>query len=166
MDEFIGMFSLPISDPVLIFSLVLLIILLSPMIFNKLHIPHIVGLILAGVILGPFGFGLLDHDSSFRLFGQVGMLYIMFVAGIDMDMNDFLHNRNKSLVFGLLTFFIPMILGILTSVYLMYFIYTRMSGGVPITWISGDASEGELIKYSIYSAVVLASMYASNTLIA
>ena len=165
MDEYIGMFSMPISDPVLIFSLVLLIILLSPMIFNKLHIPHIVGLILAGVILGPFGFGLLDHDSSFRLFGQVGMLYIMFVAGIDMDMNDFLHNRNKSLVFGLLTFFIPMLLGILTSVYLMYFIYTRMSGGVPITWISGDTSEGELIKYSIYSAVVLASMYASNTLI-
>ncbi|MBQ1651078.1 MAG: cation:proton antiporter, partial [Paludibacteraceae bacterium] len=88
MKEILQNFSLPITDPVLIFSLVLLIILLSPLILNKLKIPHIVGLIFAGVIFGPHGLGILDHDSSFRLFGQVGMLYIMFIAGIDMDMND------------------------------------------------------------------------------
>ena len=166
MKEILQNFSLPITDPVLIFSLVLLIILLSPLILNKLKIPHIVGLIFAGVIFGPYGLGILDHDSSFRLFGQVGMLYIMFIAGIDMDMNDFLQNRNKSIVFGLLTFFIPMILGIATGGYLMYYIYTRMAGGEPITWISGATGNAEMLKYATYSAIILASMYASNTLIA
>lgn len=166
MDFLPDILSLPFTDPVLIFSLVLLIILFSPLIFNKLHIPHIVGLILAGVLFGPYGLGILEYDSSFRLFGQVGMLYIMFVAGIGIDMNDFLQNRNKSIVFGLITFFIPMLIGVATSAFLMYYIYNKMSGGEPIVWVSGGASEAELIKYSIYSAIVIASMYGSNTLVA
>ncbi len=140
MEQISQYITLPLTDPVLIFSLVLLFILFAPLIFDKLHIPHIVGLILAGVIFGPNGIGLLDNDSSFHLFGQVGMLYIMFIAGVDMDMNDFNHNRNKSIVFGLYTFIIPMVLGIVTGIY--------------------------LLRFSLPSSIVLASMFASNTLLA
>ena len=159
---------LPWTDPVLIFFVVLSIILFSPILFNKLHIPHIVGLILAGVAFGPNGIGLLDYDSSFKLFGQVGVLYIMFLAGVDMDMDDFRRNRVKSLVFGLLTFIIPMVLGITTGYFLMEDIFLHAAGSeTNILWESGEPSNfPTLIKYSLLSAVVLASMYASNTLIA
>lgn len=140
MEQFSNLFSLPLTDPVLIFALVLLLILFSPLIFDRLHIPHIVGLIIAGIIFGPNGLGLLDNDSSFRLFGQVGILYIMFIAGVDMDLNDFNHNRNKSMVFGLYTFLIPITLGIITGLF--------------------------FLNFSVPSSIVLASMFASNTLLA
>ena len=160
--------NLPLQDPVLIFSVVLGIILFAPIIFDKIRIPHIVGMILAGMILGPNGINLLSHDSSFELFGQVGILYIMFVAGIDMDMNDFKQNKNKSIVFGIFTFLIPMILGSVTGYYLIKEIILTVSGEASdITWLQGDPSTNiTLIKYCGLSAVVLASMYASNTLIA
>ena len=162
------LFNLPLEDPVLIFSVVLGIILFAPIIFDKIRIPHSVGMILAGMILGPNGINLLSHDSSFELFGQVGILYIMFVAGIDMDMNDFKQNKNKSIVFGIFTFLIPMILGSVTGYYLIKEIILTVSGEASdITWLQGDPSTNiTLIKYCGLSAVVLASMYASNTLIA
>ena len=162
------LFSLPLEDPVLIFSVILAIILFAPIIFDKIKIPHIVGMILAGMILGPNGINLLSHDSSFELFGQVGILYIMFIAGIDMDMNDFKQNRKKSIVFGVFTFLIPMILGSITGFYLIKEIILTASGEASeITWLQGNPSNNvTLIKYCTLSAVVLASMYASNTLIA
>ena len=116
-------FNLPLEDPLLIFSVVLAIILFAPILFNKIKIPHIVGMILAGMILGPNGINLLSHDSSFELFGKVGIIYIMFIAGIDMDMNDFKQNKNKSIVFGLFTFIIPMLLGVVTGYYLIKRLY-------------------------------------------
>lgn len=159
---------LPWTDPVLIFFVVLSIILFSPILFNKLHIPHIAGLILAGVAFGPHGIGLLDYDSSFKLFGQVGVLYIMFLAGVDMDMDDFKRNRVKSLVFGLFTFFIPMALGIASGYFLMQDIFANMTDSLSnIVWKSGEpATTATFVKYSLLSATILASMYASNTLIA
>lgn len=159
---------LPLQDPTMIFFVVLSIILLSPLVFNKLHIPHIVGLILAGVGLGPHGIGLLDYDSSFKLFGQVGVLYIMFLAGVDMDMDDFRRNRGKSLTFGLFTFLIPMALGIATGYFLIEDIILNAAGQcTDITWESGEPSNHlTLTKYTLLSAIVLASMYASNTLVA
>ena len=166
MEYLWNMLTLPVEDPVLIFCLVLLIILLTPIIFDRLHIPHIVGLIVAGVLLGPHSLHVLEYDSSFKLLGQVGLLYIMFLAGIDMNMNDFRENRGKSAVFGLLTFAIPMLLGIVTSVALIYLIYTQAAGGGDITWIDGSPSNrASLLKFCSISAIVLASMYASNTLI-
>lgn len=158
----------PLQDPVLIFFVVLSIILFSPIIFNKLRIPHIVGLILAGVIFGPHGIGLLDYDRSFQLFGQVGVLYIMFLAGVDMDMDDFRRNRGKSIGFGLYTFLIPMILGIGTGYFLIQDILINAAGSCfNITWESGEPSNHlTFIKYTVLSATVLASMYASNTLVA
>ncbi len=133
-------FSLPLKNPVVIFSLVLFIILFAPIFFNKLKIPHIIGLIIAGVIIGPYGANLLLRDSSIVLFGTVGLLYIMFTAGLEIDIEEFKKNRVKSLVFGLYTFTIPMILGSLAAYY--------------------------LLGFSVSAALLLASMLASHTLLA
>lgn len=87
--------------------------------FNKLKIPHIIGMIVAGVVIGPYGFNILDRDSSFAIFGQVGLLYLMFLAGLEIDMFHLRLNLRKGLVFGLLTLFLPLGLGIFSSVWLL-----------------------------------------------
>lgn len=89
--------TLPITDPTWVFFLVLIIILFAPMILGRLHIPHIIGMILAGVLIGEHGFHVLDRDSSFELFGKVGLYYIMFLAGLEMDMEDFKKTGRKVL---------------------------------------------------------------------
>lgn len=131
---------IPFTNPTLIFFIVLSIILLSPILLNRIRVPHIIGLILAGVIIGPNGTGILERDMSFELFGKVGLLYLMFLAGLEMDMNDFRKNRLKGLTFGIYTFLIPMVLGTLVSYY--------------------------LLDMSLVTSVLLASMYASHTLVA
>lgn len=132
--------TLPFEDPVMIFMVVLLIILVAPIILNRLRIPGIVGLILAGVIIGPNGFNILTRDSSIILFGTVGLLYIMFLAGLEIDMFDFKKSKNKSLIFGALTFFIPIITGTIVFFF--------------------------LLDYELMSAILLSSMFSSHTLIA
>src|SRR5919112_3431797 len=114
-------FSLPLKNPVIIFSLVLFIILFAPLLLNKLKIPHIIGLIVAGVIIGPYGFNLLLRDSSIVLFGTVGLLYIMFTAGLEIDLEEFKKNRLKSLVFGLYTFSVPITMGTIAAYYVLRF---------------------------------------------
>lgn len=131
---------LPVTDPTWIFFIVMVIILLAPMVLGRLRIPHIIGMILAGVIIGEHGFNILVRDSSFELFGQVGLYYIMFLAGLEMDMEDFRKNRVKGLVFGILTFAIPMALGIWSGMH--------------------------ILGYTFVTATLLASMYASHTLVA
>jgi Kef-type K+ transport system membrane component KefB len=133
-------FALPLTNPVVIFSLVLFIILFAPILFSKLKVPHIIGLILAGMIIGPYGFNLLLRDSSIVLFGTVGLLYIMFTAGLEIDMDEFRKNRVKSLVFGLYTFLIPMALGSIGVYY--------------------------VLGFSWPTALLMASMFASHTLLA
>ncbi|MGZ5247294.1 MAG: cation:proton antiporter, partial [Flavitalea sp.] len=133
-------FSLPIKNPVIIFSLVLFIILFAPLLLNKIRIPHIIGLILAGVLIGPYGFNLLLRDSSIVLFGTVGLLYIMFTAGLEIDLEEFKKNRNKSVVFGLYTFIIPMLFGTIAVYY--------------------------GLGYSLSSSLLMGSMFASHTLLA
>lgn len=107
-------FDLPLQNPVLIFSLILFIILLSPILLRKLNIPGIIGLIIAGVAIGPHGFGILEKSSAIDLFSTIGLLYIMFIAGLELDMNEFKTNRNKSLWFGFFTFIIPLTVGVIT----------------------------------------------------
>lgn len=133
-------FTLPLADPVLKFLLILLIILAAPLLLNKLRVPHLLGLIIAGALIGPNGFNLVLRDSSIILSGTAGLLYIMFLAGLEIDMGDFKKNSGKSLVFGMYTFLIPMILG--TTVGL---------------WV---------LKFNMETSVLLASMFASHTLIA
>ena len=107
--------TLPITDPTWIFFIVMIIILFAPMVLERLRIPHIIGMILSGVLIGEYGFNILERDSSFELFGKVGLFYIMFLAGLEMDMEDFKKNKSKGIVFGLLTFILPMALGTWSS---------------------------------------------------
>lgn len=101
----------PITDPTWIFLVVLVIILFAPLVFNRIRVPHLVGMILAGVLVGEHGLNILSRDSSFELFGKVGLLYIMFLASLEMDLEGLKKNRARGIVFGLITFFIPFVLG-------------------------------------------------------
>ena len=132
--------TLPIANPVLKFLIILSIILFAPLLLNKLRIPHILGLIIAGAIVGPNGFNLILRDSSIILSGTAGLLYIMFLAGLEIDLTEFKKNSSKSLVFGLFTFLIPMTLGTLSGLY--------------------------ILNYGWMTSILLASMFASHTLIA
>ena len=132
--------SLPITDPTWIFLLVLLIILFAPLLLGKLRIPHIIGMILAGLAVGEHGFNVLARDSSFELFGKVGLYYIMFVAGLEMNMGDFKKNRGKAVSLGLVAFIVPICIGVVVNM--------------------------AYLKYSVITSVLLASMYASHTLVA
>ncbi len=113
-----------VTQPIPIFFIVLVIILLAPLLLNKLKIPHIVGMIVAGVVIGPHGFNVLQADSSFAIFGKVGLLYLMFLAGLEIDMYHLRLNLRKGLLFGVLTLLIPLILGVLTSLWLLNLDFT------------------------------------------
>ncbi|TCO10481.1 cation:proton antiporter [Natronoflexus pectinivorans] len=130
----------PLENPVLIFSVILFIILFAPLVLNLLKVPHLIGLIIAGAIVGPNGINLLMRDSSVELFGTVGLLYIMFLAGMEIDLADFRKNSRKSIIFGMYTFIIPMVLGIFSGIY--------------------------LLGFNLTTSILLASMFASHTLVA
>ena len=104
-------FTFPITNSILIFTIILAIILLAPMIMRKIHVPSIIGLILAGIIIGEHGFNIIVNDEVIKMFSTIGLLYIMFMAGLELDFNEFKINKNKSLVFGLYTFAIPLLIG-------------------------------------------------------
>ena len=123
----------------MIFFVVLCIILFAPIIMGKLRIPHIVGMVLAGVAIGPHGLNILAKDSSFELFGHVGLYYIMFLAGLEMNMSNFRKNRVRTFTHGIMAFVIPMAMG---------FVINR-----------------SILEYSVMTSILLASMYASHTII-
>ncbi|MFO7847092.1 MAG: cation:proton antiporter [Balneolaceae bacterium] len=111
--------TLPFSDPVMIFALVMLIILLAPLIFKKLRIPGIVGLILSGTLVGPSVLGLLERDSTIELLGTVGLLYLMFMAGLSIDLNRFEKLRNRSIGFGFISYLFPAAGAYLLGIYFL-----------------------------------------------
>lgn len=113
---------LPITDPTLIFLVVLMIIFFAPIIMGKLRIPHIIGMVLAGVAVGEFGFNILARDDSFELFGRVGLYYIMFLAALEMDLESVKRNPRHLFLFGTLTFALPFILTYLISVYVLHYL--------------------------------------------
>jgi len=113
------MITFPITDPTLIFFVVLLIILLAPIIMGKLRIPHIIGLVLAGVLIGKDGLNILERDNSFELFGRVGLYYIMFLAALEMDIYGLKKYLGRIAVFGLLTFIIPMLLTYFMGIHIL-----------------------------------------------
>ena len=130
----------PITNPSLIFFLVLVIILLAPIIMGKLRIPHIIGMVLAGVAIGQYGFNILVRDDSFELFGRVGLYYIMFLAALEMDVEGVKKNKGRLSLFGLLTFAAPFTLTFIMS-----------------EWLLG---------YPTIASLLLGCLMASNTLIA
>ena len=99
-----------VTDPTLIFFVVLLIILFAPIVMSKLRIPHIIGMVLAGIAVGPYGLNVLARGSSFEIFGQVGLYYIMFLAGLEMDMESVKRRTKRFVIFGLLTCLVPLVL--------------------------------------------------------
>lgn len=130
---------LPVKNPVLILALTLLIILFSPLLFRRFRIPGIIGLIIAGVIIGPNCLHIIDSTNGFDLLAKTGLLYIMFLAGLEIDMQEFRSNRSRSLVFGGLTFLIPIVIG--------YFVCVHV------------------FQFQTWSAVLLASMFSTHTLL-
>lgn len=132
-------FETPFSNPVLVFSLILLIILVSPILFKRIRLPGIIVLILSGVIVGPHGVNLIENDAAVNLFSTIGLLYIMFIAGLELDMNQFKANRNKSFLFGFFTFSLPLIIGFPVCFY--------------------------LLNYDFNASFLTASMFATHTLL-
>ena len=128
-----------VTQPIPIFFIVLVIILLAPLLLNRLKIPHIIGMIVAGVVIGPHGFDVLQDDSSFAIFGQVGLLYLMFLAGLEIDMFHLRLNLRRGLLFGVLTLAIPLVLGVITSV--------------------------TVLRLDLTTSLLLGAMYAAHTLI-
>jgi Kef-type K+ transport system membrane component KefB len=131
--------TLPIQDPVLIFGICMTAILVVPLLLERIRLPGIIGPILAGVLLGPSVLNVLERGQALELLGAVGLLYIMFLAGLEIDMGQFLKHRNRSLVFGSITFLIPQVLGTIIFRYLLGF-----------DWAA---------------AILIASMFASHTLV-
>jgi Kef-type K+ transport system membrane component KefB/nucleotide-binding universal stress UspA family protein len=129
----------PIKEPVPVFLMILGIMLIAPLLFERIRLPGIVGLILAGVIVGPYGLGLLARDSTIVLLGTVGLLFLMFMAGLETSLDDMKYNADKAVIFGLATFAVPMVLGV----------------GAMMA-----------IGYGLLPAILVASCFASHTLLA
>lgn len=130
---------LPVTNPVLILALTLLIILFAPLVLKRFRIPGIIGLIIAGVVIGPNTLHIIEKSTSFELFSKTGLLYIMFLAGLEIDMQEYKRNKSKSLVFGAFTFFIPIIIGYIICIY--------------------------VLNFSMWPALLLASMFSTHTLL-
>lgn len=135
----LAQFDLPLEDPVLKFLVVLIIILSAPLLLNKIKVPHLLGLIIAGAVVGPNGFNVLTRDSSIVVTGTTGLLYIMFLAGLEIDLAEFKKNKYKSLGFGAYTFLIPFIFGI--------------------------AAAHFILEYNWLTSFLFASIFSSHTLI-
>lgn len=134
-------FTLPIHNPVLIFAILLFIILLAPILLKRFNVPSIIGWIIAGVIVGPYGLNLIDSaHAGVNMFSTIGLLYIMFIVGLELDFNEFIQNRNKSITFGFYTFILPLLIGFPVCYY--------------------------LLGYDINASLITASMFSTHTLVA
>lgn len=140
IEEVVHEFQTPFGSSVLIFSLILFIILLAPIVLNRFKVPGIIGLILSGMIIGPYGLFLVQKNSAVDLFSTIGLLYIMFIAGLELDLNEFNKHKHKSLIFGFLTFAFPIAIGFPVCYY--------------------------LLGYNFNTSLLIASMFATHTLIA
>ncbi|MBD2743040.1 cation:proton antiporter [Coleofasciculus sp. FACHB-1120] len=134
-----SIFSNPITDPVPVFLIIMAIMLVAPLLFERFKLPGIVGLILAGVVVGPHGLGVLERDSTIILLGTVGLLFLMFMAGLETSLDDLKYNADKAAIFGLATFALPMVLGTVAML---------------------------MLGYSFLAAILVASCFASHTLLA
>ncbi|GAB2569148.1 cation:proton antiporter [Gracilibacillus alcaliphilus] len=146
----------PITEPVIIFALAMVIFFLTPLLMQKIRIPGIIGPILAGVIVGPNGFHLLERDQTIELLGAVGLLFIIFIAGLELDIDGFKKYRKRSLVFGSISFFIPFILGMSITLLLDF----SMSAAILVGSILGSHT---LLAYPIVSRLGIAKNKAVTT---
>jgi len=140
MHSIADLFALPLTDPIMIFFVIVLAVFVMPWLARRLGFPEVIALIALGIILGPHVLGVLERDRVIKLFASVGLLFLMFIAGLEIDGNDFRKYRGKSLWFGFLTFIIPMVLGTLAGLY--------------------------ILRFNLTTSILLASMFASHTLLA
>lgn len=138
IEQLTGYLSLPLKDPILIFALILTIILFSPSL-NRIRIPSIIGLIFAGMAIGPHGFQVIEKDMFVDVFSTIGLLYIMFLAGLELNLNEFKANKNKSILFGIYTFALP------------------LAVGFPVCYY--------LLGFDVYASLLVSSIFATHTLI-
>ncbi|HEY1119111.1 MAG TPA: cation:proton antiporter, partial [Acidimicrobiales bacterium] len=130
--------SMPFEDPALVLVTVFGVVLFAPVLAGLLRIPPIIGLIAGGILVGPNGLELVERVGTIELLGGAGLLFLMFQAGIELDLDDFVAHRNGALVFGAATFLIPMVLGTVGHL---------------------------LLGFDVMAAVLLASCWASHTLL-
>ena len=130
---------LPVTDPVLVFAVILLIILLSPVILRKIRVPGIIGLIVSGIIIGPSGFNIIEKNQAIDLFATIGMLFLMFIAGLDLDQQQFRRTKYKSLLFGFLTYTIP------------------FATGLPVCYY--------ILDYNLITSLMISNMFATHTMV-
>lgn len=128
----------PVKNPVLVFLIILTIMLVAPLLFERLRLPGIIGLILSGLVVGPYGLGILQRDETIVLLGTVGLLFLMFMAGLETSLEDLKLNAGKASIFGAFTFLLPMLIGTVAML---------------------------AIGYDFLAAVLVASCFASHTLI-
>lgn len=140
LHQLLSHFQLPLHNPVLIFSLILFIILLAPIAMERIRLPGIIGLIVSGIIIGPAGLNILEQSLFVEVFSTIGLLYIMFIAGLELDLIEFDHHKHKSILFGCFTFFIPLAIGLPVCLY--------------------------LFDYNLYASLLIASVFATHTLVA
>lgn len=134
-------FALPFSNPVLIFTILLFIVLVTPILLRRINVPSIIGLIIAGVIIGPHGLNWIDHNhAGVGMFSTIGLLYIMFIVGLELDLGEFMKHKNRSLTFGFYTFIIPLLVGFPVCHY--------------------------LLGYGVEASFLTASMFSTHTLVA
>ena len=131
--------SVPFDEPVIIIALIMLILLIGPILFDRLRIPSIVGVLVSGALIGPHGFNLISPDMEFNILGTIGLLYLMFLAGLEIDLIDFLNNKTKSIVTGLLSYAMPFVIGYSVCQY--------------------------FLDYTVISSLLIAAMLSSHTLV-
>ena len=99
------------AKPVGFFLIVMAIILITPLISERLKLPGIIGIIIGGMLIGPHGFGFLEDNDRIQFLSTIGLVYLMFSAGLEVDINQFMKVRARALVFGLITFTFPQLMG-------------------------------------------------------
>lgn len=150
---------LPLDQPVPVFALLLVVVLLFPLVFRKLKIPGIVGLIIGGMIIGPNGLNIVARDASVILLGSIGLVYIMFLAGLELSINQLKSNKSHTITFGLLTFFVPLLLGFVTSYHILGY------GIIPSLIIALMFSTHTLVAYPIASRLGLSQTRSVTTVV-
>lgn len=130
---------LPFEDPVAVFALAMLVFFVFPLLFKRFDLPGITSVLLVGVVIGPHVLDLIGRSEAIVLLGEVGLLYLMFISGLEIDLNDFLDDPTRSGVFALITFSLPMVLG-------------TVSGVV-------------VLGFSLTAAILFASLFSSHTIL-
>ena len=130
----------PFDDPLVIFGLAMVVFLVAPLVLTRYRLPGIVGIILVGTAIGPDGLGVLEREPTISLLGEVGLVYLLFIAGLEINLDQFVRYKDRSIAFGLLSFLIPQVVGTVVGVY--------------------------VLEFTVPAALLFASIFASHTLLA